>query len=144
MVPKPDSSTRFCMDFRALNAISTFDAHPIPRIDELIEKLGEARYITTIDLTKGYWQVPLREEDRRKTAFATAEGLYEFNVLLFGLHGAPATFQSLMKTLLQDYPSFSSAYLDDIVVFSASWEDHLKHLRTILQTLEKAGLHINF
>lgn len=143
LVPKPDGSTRFCMDFRALNSISTFDAYPIPRIDELIEKLGEAKYITTIDLTKGYWQVPLRKEDRKKTAFATADGLYEFTVLPFGLHGAPATFQRLMNTILREYPGFSSAYLDDIVVFSPSWKEHLQHLQTIMQTLQKANLHVN-
>lgn len=143
MIPKPDGSTRFCMDFRALNDISTFDAYPIPRVDDLIERLGEAEYITTLDLTKGYWQVPLRESDKQKTAFATEDGLYEFNVLPFGLHGAPATFQRLMNVILAPFPTFSAAYLDDIVIFSKTWNEHLTHLATVLQALRKAGLHIN-
>lgn len=140
LVPKPDGSTRFCMDFRSLNSICKSDAYPIPRIDELVEKIGNSRYITTFDLTKGYWQVPLKESDKEKTAFVTPDGLYEFNVLPFGLHGAPATFQHLMNAVLREHQAFSSAYLDDIVVFSPTWEEHMQ---LILQYLLEAGLHIN-
>lgn len=103
LVPKPDGSTQCCNDFRALNAISRFDAYPIPRVDEPIERLGKANYISTIDLTKGYWQVPLAPEDRHKTAFATPEGLFQYVRMPFGLHGAAATFQRLMDTLLRHH-----------------------------------------
>ncbi|KAJ1080474.1 hypothetical protein NDU88_000673, partial [Pleurodeles waltl] len=91
-VPKPDGSIRFYIDFRQVNSVSQFDTYPLPRVDELLEKLGKARYMSTLDLTKGYWQIPLAQNDKEKTAFSTPSGLYHFNVLPFGLHGAPATF----------------------------------------------------
>lgn len=90
LVPKKDGTIRFGTDFRRLNAVSCY---PMPRIDDLLEKLGKARYITTIDLCKGYWQVPLQQACREYTAFRTPTGLYHYTVLPFGLHGAPATFK---------------------------------------------------
>ncbi|KAJ1094875.1 hypothetical protein NDU88_000055, partial [Pleurodeles waltl] len=89
LVPKPDGTVRFCIDFHQLNAISMFDTYPIPRVDDVLEKLGRAKYMSTLDLTKGYWQIPLFPEDKEKTAFSTQSGLYQFTVLPFGLHGAP-------------------------------------------------------
>ena len=88
LVPKPDGSVQFCIDFREVNKISQFDMYPLPRLDEMVERLGEAQYISTLDLCKGYWQVPLRRQDREKTTFSTPGGLYQFTVLPFGLHGA--------------------------------------------------------
>lgn len=96
LVPKKDNSMRFCIDFRYLNANSKFDSYPTPRIDDLVERLGKAKYLTTIDLCKGYWQVPLTKRSRELTAFRTPLGLFQFTVMPFGLHGAPATFQRLM------------------------------------------------
>lgn len=81
------------MDFRHLNAVSTFDAYPMPQVDDLLEQLGCAKYMSTINLTKGYWQIPLHPQDKHKTASATPSGLYHFTVLPFDLNGAPATFQ---------------------------------------------------
>ncbi|KAI2646716.1 Transposon Ty3-I Gag-Pol polyprotein [Labeo rohita] len=98
IVPQKDGSLRVCIDFRKLNAQSQFDAHPMPRADDLLEKIGKACYITTLDLCKGYWQVPLNPESRPYTAFRTPVGLFQFTVLPFGLHGAPATFQWLMES----------------------------------------------
>lgn len=112
----------------------------MPWADVLIESVGMARYLSTLDLTKGYWQVPLRPPGKEKTAFATPSGLYKFKVMPFGLHGAPAMFQRLMDTLLGDCTSFSLAYLDDIIIFSPSWE---QHLQTVLHHLQQAGLRIN-
>ena len=100
LVKKPDLSYRLCIDFRRVNAVSILDAYPLPRIDEILEMLGRARYISTIDLAKGYWQIPLEEKSKAVTAFTTPFGLYEFNVLPFGLHSAPATFQRLMNEVL--------------------------------------------
>ncbi|KAJ8333482.1 hypothetical protein SKAU_G00414900 [Synaphobranchus kaupii] len=94
LVPKPNGSVRFCNDFRRLNEVSKFDAYPMPRVDKLIDRLGVARFITTLDLTRGYWQVPLAPEAREKPAFATPGGLYHYKVLPFSLFGAGATFQS--------------------------------------------------
>ncbi|CAM4533891.1 unnamed protein product, partial [Caretta caretta] len=111
LVPKPDGTTRFCNDFRWLNEISKFDAYPIPYIDELVDHLGNARFLTTLDLTKGYWQIPLAKDANEKTAFSTPEGVFQYTVLPFGLHGAPATFQRFMDKLLRPHTSYAAAKL---------------------------------
>lgn len=129
IVKKKDGSLRLCVDYRRLNGRSTMDAYPMPRIDDVIDHLGQAKFISTMDLTRGYWQVPLDQESRAKSAFATPYGLFQFNVMPFGLQGAPATFQRLMDRGLE---VFSAAYLDDVVVFSKTWEEHLTHIRAIL------------
>ena len=136
LVKKKDGTLRMCVDYRRLNSVSQVDAYPMPRIDDLIDGLGQARFISTLDLTKGYWQMPVAEEDRHKTAFTTPIGLFQFRVMPFGLSGAPASFQRMIDGL-QDY---SAAYLDDLVVFSSTWEDHLRQVREILQCLRQAGL----
>ncbi|XP_053873204.1 uncharacterized protein LOC128831095, partial [Malaclemys terrapin pileata] len=143
LVPKPDGSQRFCIDFRRVNAISKFDAYPMPRIDELLARLGGARYITTLDLSKGYWQIPLEPASREKTAFATPTGLYQFTRMPFGLHGAPATFQRLMDRLLQPHQEYAAAYLDDVVIYSPQWETHLERVAAVLRSLREAGLTAN-
>lgn len=143
LVPKKDNTLRFCIDFRYLNSVSKFDSYPMPRIEELIEKLGKAKFISTIDLSKGYWQVPLDWESRELTAFRTPRGLMHFRVLPFGLHGAPPTFQRLMDTVLNGLGEFAAAYLDDVVIFSTSWESHLQHLQTVFKRIKDAGLTIN-
>ncbi|XP_069089507.1 uncharacterized protein [Pleurodeles waltl] len=143
LVPKPDGSVRFCIDFRKLNELSLFDTYPIPRVDEVLEKIGQARYMSTIDLTKGYWQIPLAPSDKEKTAFVAPSGLYQFTVLPFGLHGAPATFQRLMDQLLRPFHDFTAAYLDDIVIFSSTWSDHLLHLGEVFSAVAAAGLTAN-
>ena len=112
----------------------------MPRIDDLIDRLGTSQFISTIDLTRGYWQVPVAEENQAKTAFTTPFGLYQFKVMAFGLHGAPATFQRLMDQVVRGLDDFSAAYLDDLVIYSETWEDHLQHLHQILQRLQDAVL----
>src|SRR4029434_8245823 len=92
LVPKKDGTMRFCMDFRKLNSISAFDPYPMPRVDELIDRLGCAKYLTTLDLSKGYWQVPLAADTKELTAFRTPFGFYQYTMMPFGLPGAPATF----------------------------------------------------
>nr|XP_014351057.1 PREDICTED: uncharacterized protein LOC102354893 [Latimeria chalumnae] len=140
LVPKPDGSLWFCNDFRHLNAISKFDAYLVPQVDDLIEKLGTVRYLTTLDLTKGYWQVPLTPRAKEKTTFSTPDGLFQYTVLPFGLHGAPATFQRLMNQLLRPHRAYAVAYLDDIVIFSPDWESHLLKVGAVLRTFGQAGL----
>ncbi|CAM4569383.1 unnamed protein product [Caretta caretta] len=142
LVPKKDGSVRFCVDYWKLNAITVSDAYPMPRPDELLDKLGGARYLTTMDLTKGYWQVPLDADARLKSAFITPLGLYEFLTLPFGLKGAPATFQRLVDQLLRGMESFAVAYIDDICVFSQTWEDHVSQVRQVLDRLQGAGLTV--
>ncbi|KAG5847077.1 hypothetical protein ANANG_G00122120 [Anguilla anguilla] len=143
IVPKPDGSRRFCNDFRKLNEISRFDAYPMPRVDELIERLGPARFLSTLDLTRGYWQVPLSPQAKEKTAFVTPDGLFQYRVLPFGVHGAPATFQRLMDQVLRPHQEYAAAYLDDIVVHSANWKVHLARLEAVLGALREAGLTAN-
>lgn len=143
IVYKKDGTLRICIDFRKLNSVSEFDAYPMPRIDELLERIGSARYITTLDLCKGYWQVPLDPSSRPYTAFRTPAGLFQFTVMPFGLHGAPATFQRLMDKVLQGCEECSAAYLDDVVIYSRTWEEHLSHLRKVLGKIQSAGLTLN-
>lgn len=142
LVPKKDGSIIFCIDFRKVNSQSRFDAYPTPRLDDLIERLGKANYISTLDLCKGYWQVPLAPQDKQYTAFRTPQGLFQFTVMPFGLQGAPATFQRLMDRVLDNTDSYAAAYLDDIVVYSKTWPEHLQHLSDILQRLYQAGLTV--
>ncbi|KAI2646018.1 Retrovirus-related Pol polyprotein [Labeo rohita] len=143
MVPKPDGSLRFCNDFRRLNEVSDFDSYPMPRVDELLERLGRARFISTLDLTKGYWQVTLTKSAKPKTAFSTPSGHWQYRTLPFGLHGAPATFQRMMDVLLRPHQSYAAAYLDDVVIHSETWEEHRGRLRRVLTELRWAGLTAN-
>ncbi|XP_066445489.1 uncharacterized protein, partial [Eleutherodactylus coqui] len=143
LVRKKDGSLRFCVDYRKLNARTIRDAYPLPRIEESLSSLGRAKYFSTLDLASGYWQVPVAEKDKTKTAFILPMGLYEFNRMPFGLTNAPGTFQRLMEHCLGDL-NFESVliYLDDIVVFGTSFEDHLKKLRQVLGRLQDHGLKI--
>ncbi|KAI2653741.1 Retrovirus-related Pol polyprotein from transposon 17.6 [Labeo rohita] len=143
VVPKPDGTLRFCNDFRKLNEVSEFDGYPMPRVDELLDRLGRARFITTLDLTKGYWQVPLAEDAKPKTAFTTPSGHWQYKFLPFGLHGAPATFQRLMDIVLRPHQSYAAAYIDDVVIHSEHWDEHLSHLRRVLTELWRSSLTAN-
>ena len=107
---------------------------------DLIEGFGRATFITTLDLTKGYWQVPVAPTDREKTAFTTTYGHYQFKRMPFGLQGAPATFQRRVDKLLKGLSDLCGAYLDDVVIFSHCWEDHMKHLAQVFQCIHDAGL----
>ena len=138
LVKKKDGSLRLCVDYRRLNQVSVSDAYPTPRVDDLIDRVGGSSFISTLDLTRGYWQVPVADEDRLKTAFVTPFGLYQFNVMPFGLQGAPATFQRLMDHVIRGL-EFAAAYLDDLIVFSNSWSEHLAHVHAVLERLKEAG-----
>ena len=130
MVKKKDGSLRFCVDLWQLNAATIKDAHPIPRIDDLLDALHGARWFTTLDLKNGYWQVPIQEQDKEKTAFRTSSSqLYEFSQVPFGLCNAPATFSRLMDRILAGlHWETCLFYLDDIIIFAATWEEHLARL----------------
>ena len=111
LVKKKDGALRLCVDYRKLNGASLSDAYPMPRIDELIDRLGHARYITTLDLTRGYWQVPLAESANSKSAFATPFGLFQFNVMPFDLQGAQATFQRMMDKMIRGMGEFAATLM---------------------------------
>ncbi|KAJ1127696.1 hypothetical protein NDU88_006089 [Pleurodeles waltl] len=140
--PGATPELRFCVDYRGLNAVSKTDAHPIPRADELIDRLGASKYLSTFDLTSGYWQIALTEGAKERSAFSTPDGHFQFKVMPFGMKNAPATFQRLVNQVLAGLDEFSAAYLDDIAVFSSTWEEHLQHLWRVLEALKKAGLTI--
>ena len=141
MVKKKDGSLRFCVDFRKLNEATRKDTYPLPRIDEMLDKLGRSTIFTTLDLQSGYWQIEVEEEDKPKTAFSTGNDLWEFNVLPFGLTGAPATFQRCMNFILMD-TTHAMVYIDDIIVFSETFEEHLEDLREVLDRLLQANMKI--
>ena len=144
MVRKKDGSLRFCVDFRQLNAATVKDAHPLPRIDDLLDALHGAKWFSTLDLKSGYWQVPISEQDKAKTSFRTSSGqLFEFNQVPFGLCNAPATFSRLMDRVLAGlHWETCLFYLDDIIVFSSTWEEHLARLREVFERLRHAKLKL--
>ena len=140
LVRKSDSSIRFCCDYRALNSITVFDPRPMPRIDDLLTEVSKAKFISKIDLTKGYWQIPLDEDAKLKSAFVTPMGHYQFSVMPFGMVNAPATFVRLMHKVLNGLHDFVQCFIDDIGIYSQSWEEHLQHLRVVFQRLREAKL----
>ena len=143
IVDKKTGDKRICIDYRKLNANTKTDAFPLPRIDDLLDSYRNANWFTTLDLASGYWQVEMKEDDREKTAFITPFGLYEFTVMPFGLCNAPATFQRLMNYVLQDHlGKFVSVYLDDIIIYSKNFEQHLDHIKLVFESLRQANLKI--
>ena len=143
LVPKRDGTSRFCIDYRRLNAITTKDVYPLPRIDDILDTLGEAKYFSSLDLASGYWQVELAPDARQKSAFTTHKGLFEFIRMPFGLCNAPATFQRVMQVVLAGLEWRSCfVYLDDILIASKTFDEHLNHLREVFNRLRKAGLRL--
>ena len=131
LVPKPDGTYRFCTDFRQVNKVTKSDSYPIPRVDDCVDRVGNAKFVSKLDLLKGYWQVPLTTRAKEISAFATPDGLYQYKVMPFGMKNAPATFQRLINTVISGLEG-CSAYIDDVVVYSDTWEEHLKHLYTVI------------
>ncbi|KYO32531.1 hypothetical protein Y1Q_0013042 [Alligator mississippiensis] len=139
---KQDESIRFCVDYRKLNAITTPDAYPMLRMDPLLDCLGPAKVISTLNLSKGFWQMALDLDTIVKSVFNTSVGLYEFTVLPFGMHNSPASFQRLINNLLQRCEQFAMAYINDITIFSQDFESHLSHLTTVLGKIKQADLTV--
>ena len=139
VVRKPDGSVRYCIDFRKLNAKTVFDAEPVPNQEVILNRMGGDNFISRLDLTKGFWQVPIKEEDRKYTAFSTDQGLMQFKYMPFGLVNALAIFCRMVQKLLYDV-NYVDAYVDDIVPHTATWDDHMHTLREVLQKLRQHGL----
>jgi len=144
-VHKKDGTLRLCVDYRALNKNTIKNRYPLPRIEDLMDRLVGAKYFTKIDLYSGYHQIRIKEADTSKTAFRTRYGHYEFLVLPFGLTNAPATFMTLMNDVFREFlDDFVIVYLDDILIYSKTREEHLQHLHQVLQTLRKHHLYAKF
>lgn len=143
LVPKPDGSLRFCVDYRRLNAMTIKDTYPLPRMDECIDSLGDATVFTTLDCNSGYWQIPVAKKDRDKTAFVCHAGLYRYKRMPFGLTNAPATFQRTLDILLSPFRWKSClVYLDDVIIYSKDAEAHFGHVEGILDALSRAGVSL--
>ena len=143
MVPKTDGGWRMVVDFRRLNQYVVTDPHPLPRIQNILEDLGGSMYFTAIDLLAGFYNLKIRAQDRHKTAFSTPAGHWEFIRLPMGLKNSPSIFQRLMNIVLTGCLGiYSYIYVDDVIVFSKTAEDHIKHLDDVLGRLEKVGLKI--
>ena len=141
-VSKKEGTMRMCSDYRGLNSLTRRDAYPLPRIDELLDRLTGAKVFTKLDLRSDFWQIPIAPEDIHKTAFKTRYGQFEYTVMPFGLTNAPTTFQALMNRVIQPYiDEFVVVYLDDILIYSRSHQEHGGHVRLVLDNLRKAKLY---
>jgi hypothetical protein len=144
-VKKKDGSMRMCVDYRALNDVTIKNKYPLPRIDDLFDQLKGAKYFSKIDLRSGYHQLKIKESDIPKTAFVTRYGQYEFTVMSFGLTNAPAYFMNLMnKVFMEELDKFVVVFIDDILIYSKSVDEHEQHLRVVLERLRAHKLYAKF
>ena len=139
LVRKPDGSNRVCIDFRKLNKITVFDPEPMPQAEEVFAKLAEDKYFSKFDFNKGYWQVPMREQDKDLTTFITHLGLNRFTVMPFGLVNASATFNRIMRKLIKGLKSIDS-YIDDVLNHTVRFDQHMVALRGFLERVREANL----
>nr|CAD2122664.1 unnamed protein product [Meloidogyne enterolobii] len=143
LVPKKDGTVRFCVDYRGLNSVTVKDAFPLPNIDNTLMMLGNKKVFSTMDFMTGYWQIRMDPDSIEKSAFATEKGLYEFLVMPFGMTNAVATFQRFMNRLFEGILNqFVFVYIDDILVASNSFEEHISHLKIIFERIREAGLKL--
>ena len=143
LVKKKDGSYRFCVDYRKLNLVTKQDAHPLPRVDDLLDSLNGYKMFSTLDLRSGYWQLSMHPDDREKTAFITHNGLYEFLRMPYGLSTAPATFSRAIDIVLSGLTyEMCLCYFDDVIIFSKNMEDHCHRLQSVLQRFRYHNLRV--
>ena len=142
VVKKSDNNIRLCIDYRKVNKITKSDTYPIPRIDDCIDRIGNAKYVSKYDLLKGYWQVPMTERAKEISTFVTPDGLYACKVMPFGCKNAPATFQRLMNIITNDLEG-CVVYIDDVVIYSNTWDEHVGRTKEFFYRLKQAGLTVN-
>ena len=132
LVPKPDGSYRMCTDYRKVNDVTKTDSFPLPRIDDLIDRIGHSKFITKFDLLKGFYQVPLTDRAKEISAFVTPDGLYQYKRMPFGMKNSPSTFQRLVNMLIYDIDN-CDIYIDDAVIYTNTWEDHLTTIKKLFK-----------
>lgn len=142
LVKKKEGTYRFCVDFRKLNSVTEKDAYPLPYVSAILDRLRDARFITSLDIKSAYWQIPMEENSKQYTAFTVPNrGLFHFNKMPFGLHNAPATWQRLMDNVLgPELEPYVFVYLDDVIICTPTFEKHLEILNEVLKRLGEAGL----
>src|SRR3954464_7495342 len=144
VVGKKNGKQRFCCNYPPLNQCTIPDHYPFPKIEEVFNDIGTAKWFSALDLASGYWQVPVDEFDKEKTAFITRFGSYQFKRMPFGLTNAPAIFQRLMDMVLDKYrEQFVNCFIDDLLVYSNTFNEHIDHLEKIFIALDNAGLRLN-
>ena len=144
IIRKKNGTLRLCIDYRRLNAKTIKDAYPLPQIDFILDQFSGSQFFSTMDLSNGYWQIPINEADRPKTAFSTSLGHFEWTVMPFGLCNAPATFQRMMNLSFSEFiGKFVFIYLDDIIIYSPSVESHTEHIHQILNRIDQVNLRLN-
>lgn len=142
LVKKSDNTFRFCTDFRSVNDLTKPDSYPLPRMEDCMDRVGNAVFVSKIDLLRGYWQVGLSDRAKEISAFVTPDRFLNYTVMAFGLRNAPATFQRLVNRVIEGLQNIE-AYLDDLVIYSTSWSEHIKQLETLFNRLSSANLTIN-
>lgn len=143
LVAKKDGSQRLCVDYRQLNSVTVKDAFPLPRIDDSLDCLSGAKWFSTLDMASGYWQVGMDPTTKQKAAFVTSSGLFEWNCLPFGLTNSPGTFKRLITLVLKGLQfKICLCYLDDVIVFAETFQEHLQRLEKVLIRFASAGLKL--
>ena len=128
LVPKPDGTFRMCTDYRKVNSVTKTDSFPVPRIDDCIDNIGQAKYGTKFDLLKGFWQIPLTDRAMEISAFVTPDGLYQYKVMPFGMKNSPAAFQRLINMIITGLDN-CKACIDDAIIYSEEWDQQIKTIR---------------
>lgn len=143
LVKKKDGTDRFCVDYRRLNAVTRKDVYPMPKFEDILDSMAGCKYFSVMDLQSGFWQVSLDKRTKHKTAFTTFGGIWQWKVLPMGLCNSPSTFQRLLECVLHSLNyKIALCYIDDIVVFSPTFDQHLKDLRDVFQRLREANIKL--
>ena len=143
VVKNSDSTLRITVDFRKLNPHVNIDNYPMPDRDSVIEKLSNAKYLSKLDLTKAYFQIPLDEESKKYTSFVTEFGQFEFNCVPFGIRFASGLCNRILKEILNDFDDFVTSFVDDLVIYSNDFQSHVNHLRRVFERLKSVGITLN-
>ena len=142
LVPKPDGTFGMCTDYRKVNYVTKTDSFQVPRMDDCIGNIGQAKYVTKFDLLKGFWQIPLTDRADEISAFVTLDGLYQYKVMPFGMKNSLATFQRLITMIITGLGN-CKAYMDHAIIYSEEWDQQIKTIREFFERLSKAKLTIN-